>query len=79
MEVPIFRFLKELVKRGIDELHIRCFGPEDRMIIDEIIDECSKRSASALVQITHNQAPWKNHYAKGNNIIPPSEIKEYFK
>ena len=44
-----------------------------------IIDECSKYSASALVQITHNQAPWKNNYERGwNNEIPCDEIKEYF-
>ena len=51
----------------------------DRMVIDEIIDECSKRSASALVQITHNQAPWKNNYVPGqNNTIPAAEIRKYF-
>lgn len=68
--IPTFRRLGEN-KEIISE--------EDRMIIDEIIDECSQRSASALVQITHNQAPWKDNYVPGwNNTIPAPEIKKYF-
>ncbi len=57
----------------------KIISSNDRMVIDEIIDECSKRSASALVQITHNQAPWKNNYVPGqNNTIPAAEIRKYF-
>jgi uncharacterized phage-associated protein len=51
----------------------------DRQIINEMVDECAEYSASSLVQITHNQDPWKNAYRKGyNNIISNSSIQSYF-
>lgn len=62
-----------------------CVGAEravlrsDRPVIDEMIDDCGTYSASALVEITHNQAPWKNAYQKGrNNIISNAAIRSYF-
>ena len=68
--IPIFKSLFNLEPE---------ISSEDKEIMDGIIDECSKYSASALVQITHNQAPWKNNYERGwNNEIPCDEIKEYF-
>lgn len=52
----------------------------DRKLIEIMIDECSKYSASQLVDITHNQRPWKNAYRRGaNNIITNESILEYFK
>ena len=39
----------------------------------------SKYSATKLVEITHNQAPWKNVYKPYmNNIISTDSIKECF-
>lgn len=52
---------------------------EDQELIDEIVDECSKYSASALVEITHHQDPWIKAYHPGrNNIISRESIEEYF-
>ena len=51
----------------------------DRALINEMVDQCAKYSASTLVEITHNQAPWCDAYEKYcNNIIEKSAIKEYF-
>lgn len=52
---------------------------KDRDLMDGIIDQCSKYSASVLVEITHKQDPWKNAYRpyKGN-IISKQSIKRYF-
>ncbi|MCD7803004.1 MAG: DUF4065 domain-containing protein [Clostridiales bacterium] len=50
----------------------------DRKMIDEIVDQCMKYSASALVEITHNQSPWKNAYQNGNGKIEKSDILKYF-
>lgn len=52
----------------------------DREILDGIIDECMKYSASALVDITHSQSPWIDAYDRPghNNEITPESIKEYF-
>ena len=44
-----------------------------------IIDECSKYSASQLVEITHHQAPWVDAYNPyQRNVITKDSIKLYF-
>lgn len=52
----------------------------DQKILNGIIDECSQYSASALVEITHNQMPWMEAYNQPgyNNEITVESIKEYF-
>lgn len=52
---------------------------KDKKLIDEMVDQCASYSASALVEITHNQEPWNNAYEKYcNNVISQESIKEYF-
>lgn len=50
----------------------------DITIINGIVDQCSKISASRLVEITHDQDPWRNSYKKYNNEITTESIKNYF-
>lgn len=51
----------------------------DRILIDEIVDECAKYSASTLVDITHHQTPWIRAHNEGyNSVISNESIKEYF-
>jgi len=53
---------------------------EDQLLINSIVDGASKYTASQLVQITHNQAPWKNAYRRGsNNVITNRAILDYFR
>lgn len=61
-------------------LTTRPIPAKDRVILDGIIDECSRYSASALVEITHNQTPWIEAYEQGgyNNEITIESIKDYF-
>lgn len=48
-------------------------------LIDSVIEQFGKYSASALVEITHRQTPWKQAYQRFmNNIISNESIKEYF-
>jgi len=48
-------------------------------LINAITDNMSKYSATRLVEITHNQAPWKKVYKPYmNNIISTDSIKECF-
>lgn len=55
-------------------------SPTDQLIINGIVQETSNYSASQLVQITHNQAPWKNAYRQGfNNEITNEAILAFFK
>jgi len=56
------------------------FSDEDQKLIDDIVDECAKYSASALVEITHRQAPWRDAYRPNTNALISNEsIKEFFK
>ena len=55
-------------------------SPADQEKINSIIQQAAGYSAAQLVQITHNQAPWKNAYRQGfNNQISNKAILEYFK
>lgn len=69
---------------GGSNIYIRNFNKDkilqkDRELIEAMVDECAKYSPSRLVEITHNQAPWKNAYIRGvNNIITKESIKCFF-
>ncbi len=66
----------QIIQKTFNENIIKA---KDRKKITEIIDGLSEYSATALVDITHNQAPWMNAYEKGmNNVITKSSIREYF-
>lgn len=67
--------IPRFVCRNADENILK----KDRLLINEIVDQCARYSASTLVEITHNQDPWRDAYEKYcNNIIEPEAIKEYF-
>ncbi|MBR1603546.1 MAG: DUF4065 domain-containing protein [Synergistaceae bacterium] len=52
----------------------------DKDIIDRIINDCAKYTASMLVDITHKQTPWLKAYAPyTRNIITKDSIMEFFK
>lgn len=51
----------------------------DKSIINSVIDKFSGYSATDLVTLTHNQAPWKDAYEQGkNNEITHDAIRKYF-
>lgn len=53
--------------------------PNDKTIIDGMIDSCSRYSAAQLVDITHRQTPWMSVYAPyQSNIISKASIKRFF-
>lgn len=55
------------------------FSKDDRLLIDEIVDACAIYSASALVEITHRQDPWKKAYRSSYRAVISNEsIKQYF-
>lgn len=52
---------------------------EDCSLIDEVVDRFSTYTATDLVNLTHQQAPWKKAYIPNmNNEITVEAIKEYF-
>lgn len=48
-------------------------APRDAQLIDEMLDICKDFSATDLVNITHQQKPWKDAFAKGRNTEITSE------
>lgn len=51
----------------------------DKKRINFVLDTFANYSATDLVDLTHNQAPWKEAYAHGQNTeITISEIRKYF-
>lgn len=56
-----------------------CIRNEDKKLINTVINDLSDYSATDLVSITHNQAPWKNAYnRKKNSVITIEAIRKYF-
>ena len=52
---------------------------EDQEIIRSVVDKFAQFSTTTLVNITHNQSPWKDAYAQGKNtIITKRSIRRYF-
>lgn len=53
---------------------------EDKPKIDEMVQMCEPYTATALVNITHNQRPWKDAYSRGYNMeITNDAILEYYR
>lgn len=53
--------------------------PSDKKLISDVVVRLSEYSAMELVDITHNQSPWKNTYERNcNRTIQVESIKEYF-
>ena len=67
--------IPEFECRNADNLIVK----KDKDLINEMVDQCAKYSASSLVEITHNQDPWNNVYEKYcNNTITNDSIKQFF-
>lgn len=53
--------------------------PEDtRLLLDEVYEVYGQFTAWRLREMTHADAPWKNH-AEHGDVIPQDEMREFFK
>lgn len=53
---------------------------EDCAIINSVVDLCLRKTPYQLVDITHQQAPWKEAYAMNHNgIITNNAIYDYYR
>ena len=51
----------------------------DKRLINSVVDRLIGYSAATLVNVTHNQTPWKNAYVRGyNNPISNHSIRAFF-
>lgn len=58
-----------------------CLKPEEKIICDEVLNEFANKSAGFLVDLTHNQDPWKytvQLFGEGS-LIPYELIFKFFK
>ena len=81
---PVVRSVYNQYKRyGSANIYLGNMSLEAKMEVLEksniklVVDRCAKFSANQLVEITHNQDPWKNAY-KRDGIIYNDEIRSYF-
>lgn len=71
-EADIWNSERKLYQTGI-------ISETDEKLINEVVDKFSDFSATDLVTLTHNQAPWKEAYVPYmNNEITVEAIKRYF-
>jgi len=58
-----------------------CSDETLKLFLKEVWKVFGKYSASELVNISHNHAPWKNNYKAGtkNIVIPKEEIANFYK
>ncbi len=64
---------------SMTEYDENCISDEDKKMIDAVATKLADFSATDLVNITHNQAPWKDVYAQyENNEITTKSMRNYF-
>lgn len=51
---------------------------DDKTIIDDVVNACNNYSPGQLVEITHNQMPWKRAISCGNNSVITVELMKSF-
>ncbi len=64
----------------VEKEYVSPFKSNDQELIDGIVKDCAKYSASTLVEITHRQTPWQEAYKSYySTIISNESIKRFFK
>jgi uncharacterized phage-associated protein len=62
-----FRDFKSDAIPPVTDLDVDAYDPADRMILDDVYDYYGQYSAWRLRQMTHDEAPWRDAYAAGEN------------
>lgn len=78
--VPVvFREFKRYHNRAINPDNYRdelVLTGEEQQMFDRVYDDYNRFSAVALMNMTHNKGPWKNH--KVGEIITNDELRSFF-
>lgn len=80
----VYHFFKEYnscpISHAVTEADISSVGQHERDFLDEFAAEYFSMSATELVSMTHNEAPWKTAYGKGDNAaIDTAEMYSFYK
>jgi len=66
-----------MIIQEIDHFAKSEISDNDRILIDDMLDECANKATRDLVEITHQQSPWKNAYKNPiTNEITLDSIRE---
>jgi len=57
---------------------LKQFDKEDLNFLDEFYDQFSGYSAHDLVNMSHNEEPWKKAYKTASQIIDPEIMKDFY-
>ncbi|MCL5771311.1 MAG: DUF4065 domain-containing protein [Actinobacteria bacterium] len=57
---------------------IKQFNKEDLNFLDEFYDQFNSYSAHDLVNMSHNEDPWKKAYKTFSQVIKPEAMKEFY-
>lgn len=53
--------------------------PDDRALINRMLDKCAQYSTTTLVSMTHNQKPWRDAYRRRfDNTITNQDMLAFF-
>ena len=78
--VPVvFQEFKKYKKRDINPTNYvdsLMLTEDEQQMFDLVYGEYNQFSAVALMHITHNEGPWKNHDL--GDVIPNEELREFF-
>ena len=80
----VYQFFKEYnsypIHHSVTESDIAIVPQHERDFLDEFAVEYFSMSATELVSMTHNEAPWKTAYSKGNNaVINTTEMYNFYR
>ena len=75
----IFGGKDDIWSAKIVEFDEKVIPKRDKKIIESVVDAFSGYSTTGLVELTHNQKPWKDAYRQSKStVIGHGAIREYF-
>lgn len=83
-DIPYVSYYYSMPDGHLSSLQTHQYDPDlidkkTRRLINDVIDNFKDYSSTALVTLTHHQAPWVNNFSPDKqNTIPIEEIKTYF-
>lgn len=83
-DIPFVARYFEMPDGTLSTLHECQYDPKlidkkTRRLINDVVDNFKDYTSTALVTLTHAQAPWKDNFVpKRLNVIPIEDIKSYF-
>jgi uncharacterized phage-associated protein len=62
----------------VQDMDIEEIEPRDRLVLDDVYNFYGQYSAWKLRNMTHEEAPWVNAFARDDKTIYTAELREYF-